>query len=310
MQFFMPVVFLIFLIYFVYPLFSSGLDCQQIAISFDDFPMHTTILFEKKERAEIYARKLEEAEIQAVFFCIGEQLSSHEDAEPILAAIAQQLLANHSYNHLHLSEINIETFKEQLISTDLLIAHQPNFRSWFRFPYLDCGDRLYLGGNSKKRTQAYMVLQQNGYQHGYVTLNTFDWYVNSQLGHALQEGKRVNWDQLRQAYISLLDDWIEQQHTVWRQTLKIPFIHVLLLHQNDLNALFFEDIIALIKKKKWEIVSPDLAFENPIPFLAKLVGSKVKTFKKIDSLSLEYIDCVLKQHTVFEEQEKNERESV
>jgi hypothetical protein len=39
---------------------------------------------------------------------------------------------------------------------------------------------------------------------------------------------------------------------------------VLLLHENDLAALFLEDLILLLKDKGWRIISPAEAYTDPI----------------------------------------------
>jgi hypothetical protein len=40
--------------------------------------------------------------------------------------------------------------------------------------------------------------------------------------------------------------------------------HVLLLHENDLAAMYLGDLVARLRKTGWEIVSPDVAFRDPI----------------------------------------------
>jgi peptidoglycan/xylan/chitin deacetylase (PgdA/CDA1 family) len=271
----------------------------EVTLTFDDFPMGESEIFGKVERAQIFADKLSQLNVRAVFFCIGEQMESEGGKESLSLVADQHFLANHTFSHPHLSGCSLEQFKEEIGRTEELLSCHSNFRKWFRFPYLDYGDRTSLGGTNRKRTAAFLLLQQAGYQHAYITINTFDWHVDARLKNAVKEGKEVQWDQLKKAYLSLLEEWIESYHSRWTQVLKRDFAHVLLLHQNDLNAIFLEDIVHLIKEKHWEIVSPEKAFDNPIPYLSKFANTKVRLFKGVPSLSIQHVDEVLLTYRVF-----------
>ncbi len=277
------------------PAYIQGIE---IALSFDDFPMHSTSLFECEERVHIFVQKLEECGIQAAFFCIGNQVDQ-ERGQKCLKLIDRHFVANHSYNHLHASSLNLSEFAAELNRTEQLLTSYPNFRKWFRFPYLDYGDRSNLGGSNRKRTALFLCLREAGYQHGYVTINTFDWYINGHLKKAVEEGREVNWEALKTAYLKLLAEWIEGYHNRWSGILKKDFVHILLLHQNDLNALFLKDIVEMCQKKKWNIVSPEKAFNHPIPYLSHFVNQKMGLFKGVPSLSKAYIDDVLLQEKCF-----------
>ena len=40
--------------------------------------------------------------------------------------------------------------------------------------------------------------------------------------------------------------------------------HVLLLHENDLAALYLGDLVKKLRKTGWKIISPERAFQDPI----------------------------------------------
>jgi peptidoglycan-N-acetylglucosamine deacetylase len=271
----------------------------EIALTFDDFPLGTSAIFEKKERVQLYVDQLNQLNIQAAFFCVGEHLTSNGGMECLSMIAKEHVVANHSFHHLHLSKLSLADFEEEILTTEALLSGQPNFRKWFRFPFLDYGDRSHLGGTDRKRCAAFLFLKESGYQHGYITIPTLDWYVNGELKRAVKEGKSIHWENLRKTYLSLLDEWIEAYHQRWSQTLKRKFVHVLLLHQNDLNAIFLNDIVDLIRQKGWRIVSAEEAFRSPIPYLAKFANTKTRLFKGVASLSTEHIDHMIQSNQVF-----------
>jgi peptidoglycan-N-acetylglucosamine deacetylase len=280
-------------------LFSQRIEGVEIALTFDDFPMGSSSLFKKKQRVEIYADKLARLNIQAAFFCIGEQIDSREGEECLALISPEHILANHSYHHHHCSKSALETFEEEVQQTEALLSPYENFRKWFRFPYLDYGDRTPLGGSDRKKTAIFLSLRERGYQHGYNTIHTLDWYVNAQLLKAIKEEKEVHLDRLSSAYMHLLGEWIDAYQQRWSRILKKRFVHILLLHQNDLNALFLNDIVALLGQKEWEIVPAERAYDSALPFPSKFGSTKVSLFKKVHSLSTDYVDQVLSEHRVF-----------
>jgi len=289
---------LFFLIFLFSPLLRAESEpTVKIALSFDDFPMGSSVFFEKQERARVYVNTLKQLNIQAVFFCIGEQIERYQGVECLQVIAEDHLLANHSFKHLHLSELALEEFEEEVKKTEELLVDYPNFRKWYRFPYLDYGDKCAFG--DRKRSAAFLFLQQTGYQHGYITINTFDWYVDGCLKNAAKEGKQIDWVQLKIAYLSLLDGWIDAYHERWSKVLHRKFVHVLLLHANDINAFFLPDIVHMIQQKKWTIVSPEEAFCSPIPYLSLFANNKKGLFKRVNTLSTTYIDQVLEKYHVF-----------
>jgi len=273
----------------------------QVVLSFDDFPMGKTALYGQKERVERYLEKLKAAGVKTAFFCIGSQSATKVGRECIALADQNHCLANHSYHHLHLSEIPLTALKQEILDTEKLLSSCQNYHKWFRFPYLDYGNREALGGNEYKRALAFKLLKNMGYSHGYVSLNTFDWYLDHQLQKAVAKGVEIDWQQLKSAYLSLLNEWIDGYHAIWQQSYTKEFVHVLLFHQNDLNLLYLEDIIGMIEEKGWEIVTPESAFDPQTYELARFVSVKGGMSTTPPSLSLKHIDQVIADYQLFRE---------
>ncbi|NGX54754.1 MAG: Peptidoglycan-N-acetylglucosamine deacetylase [Chlamydiae bacterium] len=244
-------------------------------------------LFGKKERVEQLLEKLDRLNLQVVFFAIGANLDSKEGKECAeLASQQGHFLANHSYHHGHLSEMTNNEFSNEIKSTEDLLKNYQTFRRWYRFPFLDFGARK---GNFLKRARAFQTLKKLGYQHGHVTINTFDWHINGLLQKALREGREVDYKALKGVYLALLEEWIDHYQSEWERFYKGKITHTLLLHANDLNTLFIEDIVELLKRKKWTIVSPKKAFYGPL----QKVVNRASAIKAPESLSCEKIDEAL-----------------
>ena len=117
-----------------------------------------------------------------------------------------------------------------------------------------------FGGSLNKLKENYIALECISYAEGYVTINTYDWYINKLILDAVKAHKKIDFTALGQAYISLLEEWITHYIDIYHKELGFDVVHTLLLHDSSLNALYLDDILTMIKNKGWNIVSPEEAF--------------------------------------------------
>lgn len=127
---------------------------------------------------------LNSKEIKAMWFCQGCRLEENlEDA--IYAIKSGHIIANHSYDHPHFSELTMEQAREQIQSTEMLIekayeqagTKQP-FKC-FRFPYLDMGagsDTFPPDMKDKKTIMYQQLLKDMGYVYPNFDGITYEWY--------------------------------------------------------------------------------------------------------------------------------------
>ncbi len=244
-------------------LFPIGLCGVEIAITFDDHPMPGTERFSSLQRTERFVDVLDKHGCQAAFFCIGqacEQDPTHSSLR--LLNHYGHFLANHSFTHRHLSQQPLENFVSELDATDAILGDFSGMRRWYRFPYLDYGCREPLGGSTDKMTAALTLMEERGYVEGYVTMNTFDWHLDMLLERAIEHGELATLETLKAIYLELLDEWCRYYIGVYDERIDRPITHTLLLHANDLNALFLDDVLTMIQNNGWTLVSPEQAFED------------------------------------------------
>jgi peptidoglycan-N-acetylglucosamine deacetylase len=95
-------------------------------------------------------------------------------------------------------------------------------------------------------------------------VDNYDWEMNRLLQKAIQTGKKVDYDKLRQLYLDVLLACIEFYDNMAVNLLGRSPKHVLLLHENDINALFIGDLVRELRKLGWQIISPKLAYTDAI----------------------------------------------
>ncbi len=80
----------------------------------------------------------------------------------------------------------------------------------------------------------------------------------------LDKGRAVDIEALRGVCVEVLLEGVSFYERVANESLRTPPAHVLLLHENDVAAMFIGDLISAQRGQGWSIVSPDEAYADPI----------------------------------------------
>jgi len=249
-----------YLFSFLVILFSISVSsAQEIAITIDDAPRRDTKLFSGTERTQTLIENLKKAKVPDVLiFVITKQINENSIKRLKAYEKAGFHLANHTHNHFSANKEDLDVFLE-----DITIAHKTlekfdNYIPFFRYPYLHHGD------NRKTRDRVRAHLQNLGYGIGYVTVDNYEWYMDSLLQNALTEGKEVDYEALKNVYITSLWETITFYDTIARQTLGRSPKHILLVHENDITALYIGELVEYMRSQGWKIISPQEAYTYPI----------------------------------------------
>ena len=237
---------------------------KRIALTFDDVPRERGAFLTHDERTVKLIAALDRARVeQAAFFVTAGFLENSDrmgGEERIAAyAAAGHVLANHSYTHPHLSELTADEYLADLDRTETWLKGRKGRRPWFRFPYLDEGM-----GDKAKRDSVRAGLKARGLRNGYVTIDGADWHMEMLTQEAARAGKPMDMDALRALYIETHLEAAAFNEALARRELGRSPIHVLLLHETDIAALFVADLVAALRREGWQIVTADKAFADPL----------------------------------------------
>jgi peptidoglycan/xylan/chitin deacetylase (PgdA/CDA1 family) len=237
----------------------AGAATREIAITLDDAPREDTKHFDGATRTAKLIATLKSAKVaQIAFFCNSVRMDASGAARIHAYADAGHLIANHSHTHADLHQVGVQSFVAEIDSADQVLRGVANFRPWFRFPYLHEGKTIEVRDTLRSE------LKKRGLLSAYVTVDTYDWYMDGIFQEAIAAGKKIDFDRLRNAYVDLLSDSIEFYDEVAVKELGRSPRHVLLMHENDLAAMYLGDLVARLRKNGWKIISPELAFRDPI----------------------------------------------
>jgi len=240
-------------------IFSMQLEAsKQIALTFDDAPRPATSLT-SQQRTELLLKSLKNSGVeQAMFFITTKYVNP--DTQSILNQYSEagHLIGNHSDQHTWLHKTDIEVYQQDLLKAHEQIKSYKTFQPLFRFPYLD------EGRDAAKSRVMIDFLKAQDYKNGYVTVDNYDWYLDKLYQDALKAGKPVDMQHLKKLYVDVLTQAITFSDNIALKYLGRSPKHVLLLHDNDLAALFIGDLVAQLRAQGWEIISPLEAYKDPI----------------------------------------------
>ncbi len=233
----------------------------QYSITMDDFfwqnPVHLTAADRNRailDTLDIYKHK-------AALFVIGRNIEDKEGKELLKVwDKAGHMIGNHTYSHRNYNarETDVREYQQDILKADALLKEFKHFKKYLRFPFLKEGD------NAAKRESMRSFLKINGYQNGHVTIDASDWAVDQRLTARVKKDPAANIKPYRDFYLEHMWERSQYYERLSEKVLGRPVKHTVLVHFNLLNGLFLGDLLAMYKRKGWELVDAEEAFTDPV----------------------------------------------
>jgi peptidoglycan/xylan/chitin deacetylase (PgdA/CDA1 family) len=234
-------------------------SAKEIAITFDDSPRFAKGYFDGPTRAIKLIETLRKHDVEQVaFFSVSQNLDDEGKNRLNAYNNAGHIIANHTHTHPDFNKLSLKQYSEDFLLADSHLSHYKNYRKWFRYPYLREGDTI------EKRDGMRELLKQKGYINAYITLNNYDWYIESLFQKSIKEGVKMDFSAMSRFYVDVIMESIEYYEQMAITHLGRSPKHVLLLHEMDISALFVGDLIDELRHKGWNIITPQQAYTDPI----------------------------------------------
>ncbi len=236
---------------------------KRIAFTLDDLPRRAGAFLTPDERTKRLISALRRSGVkQAAFFLNPDNVAANDrtaTARIDAYVAAGHVIANHSATHPSLSKASAEAFLADVGRAEAWIAPRTGHRPWLRYPFLDEGRR-----DKAKRDAVRAGLAARGMRNAYVTIDGYDWDLEGRAVDAVAAGKRIDRKALRDLYVETQVGAAEYYDGLAvRATGRSP-IHVILLHETDLAALYLGDLVKALRAKGWIMATVDEAYADPI----------------------------------------------
>jgi peptidoglycan-N-acetylglucosamine deacetylase len=294
---------LLILLFFIYAAapFARIEHPKRLAITIDDAPSPASPLFTGQQRALTIIQQLKKAKAPPVgVFAIGSHVASFGVDQLRAFGLAGHAIGNHTYAHRCLKNCSSEWYIQDIAKAENLLKNLPGYVPLFRYPGLDEGYPA-----QSKKVQA--ALSSMGYINANVTINNFDFYISYILQKALREGKFIDFDKLRKVYLHVMLECVEFFDGLSILQGKNNINHVLLMHSNDLTALYIGDLLQALRDRGWTIISIHNAYKpipanfknKPIKIMAETSRNPASIRNTPQSMSPQYLSTLLQKEKVF-----------
>jgi peptidoglycan/xylan/chitin deacetylase (PgdA/CDA1 family) len=248
---------------------------KRIAFSFDDVPRSPGAFMNVEERTDRLIAALRRSGVrQAAFFVnpgnLQQPWGPGGEARIDRYVRAGHVIANHSFSHPALTQIGAEAYLANIDQATAWLEHRRGYRPWFRYPFLDEGTRGQPDMVMRDAVRA--GLTQRGLLNGYVTVDSYDWFLDSIANDARNAGQNLDMNALRDLYVRIVVETAEWQDRIARETLHRQPIQVVLMHETDLEAMFLPDAVRALRARGWRIATMDQAYADPIARVAPDTG--------------------------------------
>jgi Predicted xylanase/chitin deacetylase len=237
-------------------LVAVPLHAQQVAITFDDLPLHGD-LPPGETRLQVARSILETIRREHLPPVYGFINAVDMQDEPALIDVltawraAGQRLGNHTYSHKGLNKISVAAFERDIEKNEPTlssVAAGSDWR-WLRYPYLWEGDTL------DKRHAVRSYLFAHGYRIAHVSMNFDDYLWNDPYARCSEQHNQAAIVSLEKSYLAAADRGIEIARKTSQTLYNHDIPYVLLLHIGAFDARMFPALIQLFRDRGFTFVS-------------------------------------------------------
>lgn len=240
---------------------------REIAVTFDDLPFGGADLGLARIRAanEAILATLRKNSVPAVGFVNERKLFVPGEMDARTAILESWLdagaeLGNHTFSHPSFQETPLAAFQEDVIRgetvTRMLLARRGQKLRWFRHPFLRTGPNLEVRAAFEK------FLAERGYTVAPVTVENSDYIYSAAYSQARTKGDPEAMRRIGEAYLQFTEAQLGFWENASREVVGRPIRHVLLLHANEVNADYFDDVLELLKRRGYRVISLEEALRD------------------------------------------------
>jgi peptidoglycan/xylan/chitin deacetylase (PgdA/CDA1 family) len=255
------------------------LHSKNVAVTIDDLPCVTCSDFGKVRMInERIVGILKEHGVPAVGFVNEAKLYTDGQPDSLKIAILRCWLdsgfelGNHTFSHVSIQRVSVPEYEQDLVRGEMitrpLMKEYGKTLRYFRHP------QLRTGPTAEYKAALKAVLDRRGYIVAPVTLDNDEYiyarcYRRALEHHDPEGGKKIGDD-----YLKYMSRVLRHYEDLSRDFLGYDLNQVLLLHVNELNADYLEELIKILRSRGYSFVALEDALKDPAYGLPEAVSAK------------------------------------
>lgn len=238
---------------------------REVAVTFDDLPGYGG-LEEMRSVIRRLLRSLASNKVPAIGFVNESKLYVSGKLDPRRTALLQLWLdaglqlGNHTFSHpspkrLPLPEYEADVIRGETVTKPLLHAKGMELR-YFRHPQLETGPTVEY----KKGLDSFLA--GRGYAIAPVTLDNNDFIFAYVYAHAKARGDKATMKRVADAYIPYMEQIFGFFEQLSVESFGYEVKQTLLLHANEINADFFDELVRMMKRRGYSFITLEEALKD------------------------------------------------
>jgi peptidoglycan/xylan/chitin deacetylase (PgdA/CDA1 family) len=175
-------------------------------------------------------------------------------------------LGNHSFSHHDLNTTPLATYQADVlrgeVTTRKLLEERGRKIRYFRHPF------LHAGRDIETKTAFEKFLVERGYRVAPVTIDNQEWVFADVYGRALKRGDIATARRIGETYVSYMEQIFDFFERLSTEVAGYEIKQVLLLHVNSLNGDYFDELVAMMRKRGYKFITLDEALQDQAYSLA------------------------------------------
>jgi peptidoglycan-N-acetylglucosamine deacetylase len=244
-------------------LWATGACAQQMAITFDDLPVHNALPpgETRLQVANAILAALAAERMPPAYGFINGAAVSDADTAAVLRAWrgAGQPLGNHSWAHRDFNDLTVKQFEAEITKNEPLLKAYMGGADWhwFRYPF------LHEGQTADKVRAGREWLKVRGYKVAQVTMSFEDYLWNAPYARCAEKHDQAAIAKLHDSYLNTASQYLDLSRELSQKIYGRDINQVLLMHIGAFDAKMLPDLIALYRRAGVKFVSLAEAQSDP-----------------------------------------------
>ena len=245
---------------------NSSPPRREIAVTFDDLPAMPSGIDQMEGITRRLLASIKRNNVPAIGFVNEHRLYQNGVLDERAVALLRQWLdaglelGNHTYSHIGIDRASLDEYKADVIRgeavTRRLLAEKSRPLRYFRHTQLRTGPTLeYKQGLSR-------FLSERGYTVAPVTIDNNDYIFADVYTNAKRRGDKATMKRVADEYIPYLERVFDHFEKLSAEFLGYEVKQTLLLHANELNADYFDQLCQMMRRRGYAFITLEEALKD------------------------------------------------